>query len=64
MLIKCELDEGAYIPMRAHDSDAGFDLSCREDQVLEPNVANTIDTGVHVLNSVTNLSSFCVVKAI
>ena len=35
--------------MRAHDSDAGFDLSCREDQVLEPNVANTIDTGVHVL---------------
>lgn len=49
MLIKCELDEGAYIPMRAHDSDAGFDLACKEDQVLEPNVANTIDTGVHVL---------------
>lgn len=49
MQIKYELDEGAYAPMRAHDSDAGFDLSCREDQVLEPNVANTIDTGVHVL---------------
>ena len=49
MQIKYELDEGAYKPMRAHDSDAGFDLSCREDQVLEPNVANTIDTGVHVL---------------
>ena len=49
MLINYELDEGAYIPVRAHDSDAGFDLSCREDQVLEPNVANTIDTGVHVL---------------
>ena len=49
MLINYELDEGAYKPMRAHDSDAGFDLLCREDQVLEPNVANTIDTGVHVL---------------
>ena len=49
MLINYELDEGAYKPMRAHDSDAGFDLACKEDQVLEPNVANTIDTGVHVL---------------
>lgn len=49
MLIKYELDEGAYAPAKAHDSDAGFDLACKEDQVLEPNVANTIDTGVHVL---------------
>lgn len=49
MLIKYELDEGACIPMRAPNTDAGFDLSCKEDQVLEPNVANTIDTGVHVL---------------
>lgn len=49
MLINYELDEGAYNPMRAHDSDAGFDLACKEDQVLEPNTANTIDTGVHVL---------------
>ena len=49
MLINYELDEGAYKPMRAHDSDAGFDLACKEDQVLEPNVANTIDTGVHIL---------------
>lgn len=49
MQIKYELDECAYAPMRAHDSDAGFDLACKEAQVLEPNVANTIDTGVHVL---------------
>ena len=49
MLIKYELDEGACAPMRAHDSDAGFDLACKEELVLEPNVANTIDTGVHVL---------------
>lgn len=49
MLINYELDEGAYKPMRAHDSDAGFDLACKEDQMLEANKANTIDTGVHVL---------------
>lgn len=49
MLINYELDEGAYAPAKAHDSDAGFDLACKEDQMLEPNVANTIDTGVHVL---------------
>lgn len=49
MLIKYELDEGACAPMRAHDSDAGFDLACKEELVLEPNVANTIDTGVYVL---------------
>lgn len=44
-----QLDKGAYKPLKAHQNDAGFDLSCREDQVLEPNVANTIDTGVHIL---------------
>lgn len=49
MLIKYELDEGACIPMRAHNTDAGFDLACKEDQILEPKVTNVIDTGVHVL---------------
>lgn len=49
MLINFELDEGAYKPMRAHDTDAGFDLLCQEDQMLEANKPNTIDTGVHVL---------------
>ena len=49
MKIKYELDEGAYAPVRAQDTDAGFDLSCREDQMLEANKPNTIDTGVHVL---------------
>ena len=49
MLIKYELDEGACAPMRTHDSDAGFDLACKEDQILEPKVTNVIDTGVHIL---------------
>ena len=44
-----QLDKGAYKPLKTHQNDAGFDLSCREDQVLEPNIANTIDTGVHIL---------------
>lgn len=49
MQIKYELDEGACAPMRTHDSDAGFDLACKEDQILEPKVTNVIDTGVHIL---------------
>lgn len=49
MLIIYELDHNAYSPVRAHDNDAGFDLMCKEDQILEPNKANNIDTGVHVL---------------
>ena len=44
-----QLDKGADKPLKAHQNDAGFDISCREDQVLEPNVANIIDTGVHIL---------------
>lgn len=49
MQIIYELDHNAYSPVRAHDNDAGFDLMCKEDQILEPNKANNIDTGVHVL---------------
>lgn len=49
MQIIYELDHNAYSPVSAHDNDAGFDLMCKEDQILEPNKANNIDTGVHVL---------------
>ena len=49
MQIVYELDQNAYAPVRAHDNDAGFDLICKEDQILEPNKANNIDTGVHIL---------------
>ena len=49
MQIIYELDHNAYSPVRALDNDAGFDLMCKEDQILEPNKANNIDTGVHVL---------------
>ncbi len=46
MQIIYELDHNAYSPVRAHDNDAGFDLMCKEDQILEPNKANNIDTGL------------------
>lgn len=49
MQINYELELGAYAPAKAHDSDAGFDLACKEDQMLEPKVTNVIDTGVHIL---------------
>lgn len=49
MQINYELDEGAYKPMRAHDSDAGFDLFAIEDVALSPDKTFKVDTGVHVL---------------
>ena len=42
------LDEGAYMPTRAHDTDAGLDLYTPVDFYLGYNEAKSIDTGVHV----------------
>lgn len=51
------LEDGAYMPERAHEADAGYDLRTPEDFVLQKSVFNpivnglsyvTIDTGVHV----------------
>lgn len=46
--MKVVLDDGAFIPVRAHDTDAGLDLKCREDFVIEPHGSALIDTGVHI----------------
>lgn len=48
--IKVMLDEGAFIPEKAHDSDAGFDLRSRESAKLTDycNGGIVFDTGVHV----------------
>ena len=46
--IKVKLDEGAYLPERAHDTDAGADLRCREGFTVPAHGFATIDTGVHV----------------
>lgn len=42
------LDNGAIMPTRAHDFDAGYDLYSRETKTILPNSAQTFDTGVHV----------------
>lgn len=56
--MKILLDDGAKMPLRAHDADAGYDLFAREDFVVPPctfdpfvdaNVGSAIhDTGVHI----------------
>lgn len=42
------LDEGAKLPDRAHDTDAGADLCCMEDFIVPAHDSAEIDTGVHV----------------
>ena len=46
--IKVMLDEGAKMPNRAHMTDAGADLCCREDVSIWPGDSELVDTGVHV----------------
>lgn len=46
--IKVMLDEGAYMPTRAHSVDAGLDLYATEDAVIFRHGSKTFDTGVHV----------------
>lgn len=48
MDVKVQLDEGAYMPDRAHDTDAGADLRTPKRIVLPPHAYVVIDTGVHV----------------
>ena len=46
--MKIKLDEGAYMPQRAHSTDAGLDLFAREDAIIPPRGDVAFDTGVHV----------------
>ncbi|MBQ4347360.1 MAG: dUTP diphosphatase [Firmicutes bacterium] len=46
--VKIKLDVGARIPIRAHDTDAGYDLCAREDEVIFGGDSKIFDTGVHV----------------
>ena len=46
--MKVMLDEGAYMPTRAHSTDAGLDLYSPVDVLLMPRASAVIDTGVHV----------------
>lgn len=46
--MKIMLDEGAYMPTRAHPTDAGLDLYARETCVVFAKESATFDTGVHI----------------
>lgn len=42
------LDDGAYMPSRGHDADAGLDLRTPEAVTVPAYGSVTVDTGVHV----------------
>lgn len=46
--MKVVLDKGAYLPTRAHEADAGYDLYAKESRIIFPSMSFTFDTGVHV----------------
>ncbi len=48
MKLKIKLDEGAKMPTRAHEFDAGLDIYTPESIILYAGTSVTIDTGVHI----------------
>ena len=46
--MKIMLDEGAFMPTRAHPTDAGLDLRAKERVKIWPGMTAAIDTGVHI----------------
>lgn len=46
--MKIVLDDGAYLPTRAHEADAGYDLYAMEAWTICPGKSKVFDTGVHV----------------
>ena len=46
--MKVVLDKGAYMPKKAHEADAGYDLRTPKRVVLRRHDCVCIDTGVHI----------------
>jgi dUTP pyrophosphatase len=46
--VPVQLDEGAYLPERAHDTDAGADIRTPVGFTLKANSSEVVATGVHV----------------
>lgn len=46
--MKIKLDKGAFLPTRAHDADAGYDLRSPVCGVVRAHSSAVIDTGVHM----------------
>ena len=47
-MLRVRLDPGAYLPQRAHDTDAGLDLRTPVDAYVRAGGCTVIDTGVHI----------------
>lgn len=46
--MKIKLDEGAFVPVREHATDAGADLRSPVDALVPARGSRVIDTGVHI----------------
>lgn len=46
--MKIVLDNGAFMPYKAHPEDAGFDLMARAGQIVPAQGSAIFDTGVHI----------------
>ena len=46
--MKIKLDRGAFVPTRAHDTDAGADLRSPIDTIVPARGSRVIDTGVRI----------------
>ena len=46
--LRVRLDEGAYLPQRAYETDAGLDLRTPVDAYVRAGSSTVIDTGVHI----------------
>lgn len=46
--MKITLDNGAYMPSRAHETDAGLDLRTPEEVMVPAHGGAVVETGVHV----------------
>lgn len=46
--MNCILDDGAYLPEKAHEADAGYDLRTPIPVRIPARGSETIDTGVHI----------------
>lgn len=46
--MKVMLDDGAYMPERAHEADAGYDLRTHIPVRIPAGGSATIDTGIHI----------------
>ena len=46
--MKVMLDDGAYMPERAHEDDAGYDIKSPQDGYIPAHESRVVDSGVHV----------------